>query len=27
VVQGHGLDDYAAIIKVVEQGAGLSEKI
>jgi 3-hydroxyisobutyrate dehydrogenase-like beta-hydroxyacid dehydrogenase len=27
VVQGHALDDYAAIIKVVEQGAGLSEKI
>ena len=27
VVQGHALDDYAAIIKVVEQGAGLSTKL
>ena len=27
VVQGHALDDYAAILKVVEQGAGLSTKL
>lgn len=27
VVQGHALDDYAAILKVVEQGAGLSDKL
>ena len=27
VVQGNGLDDYAAIIKVLERGAGLNPKL
>lgn len=27
VAQGHALDDYAAILRVVEQGAGLSDKL
>ena len=27
VAQGHALDDYAAIIKVIEQGAGLPDKL
>ena len=27
VAQGHALDDYAAIIKVIEQGAGLQDKL